>query len=84
MSRGAAESAADKYHGVSKFNPLTGEQAKSKSNAPAYTTVFGNALTDEAARDPRVVAITAAMPSGTGLDIMARRFASRVFDVGTA
>lgn len=79
-----AESAADKYHGVSRFNPLTGEQAKSKSNAPAYTTVFGNALTDEAARDPRVVAITAAMPSGTGLDIMARRFAARVFDVGIA
>ncbi len=79
-----AESAADKYHGVSKFDPLTGEQAKAKSNAPAYTTVFGNALTDEAARDPRVVAITAAMPSGTGLDIMARRFASRVFDVGIA
>jgi len=79
-----AESAADKYHGVSRFNPLTGEQAKSKSNAPAYTTVFGNALTDEAARDPRIVAITAAMPSGTGLDIMARRFAARVFDVGIA
>ena len=79
-----AESAADKYHGVSKFNPLTGEQAKAKSNAPSYTTVFGNALTDEAARDPRVVAITAAMPSGTGLDIMARRFAGRVFDVGIA
>ncbi|AWB48055.1 1-deoxy-D-xylulose-5-phosphate synthase [Gemmobacter aquarius] len=79
-----AESAADKYHGVSRFNPLTGEQAKSKSNAPAYTTVFGNALRDEAARDPRVVAITAAMPSGTGLDIMARRFAARVFDVGIA
>ena len=79
-----AESAADKYHGVSKFDPLTGEQAKAKSNAPSYTTVFGNALTEEAARDPRVVAITAAMPSGTGLDIMARRFASRVFDVGIA
>ncbi|MBD1204238.1 MAG: 1-deoxy-D-xylulose-5-phosphate synthase [Rhodobacteraceae bacterium] len=79
-----AESAADKYHGVSKFDPLTGEQAKAKSNAPSYTTVFGNALTDEAARDPRVVAITAAMPSGTGLDIMARRFASRVLDVGIA
>ena len=79
-----AENAADKYHGVSKFNPLTGEQAKAKSNAPSYTTVFGNALTDEAARDPRVVAITAAMPSGTGLDIMARRFAGRVFDVGIA
>ena len=79
-----AESAADKYHGVSKFDPQTGEQAKAKSNAPSYTTVFGNALTEEAARDPRVVAITAAMPSGTGLDIMARRFASRVFDVGIA
>ncbi|WP_394351568.1 1-deoxy-D-xylulose-5-phosphate synthase [Paragemmobacter ruber] len=79
-----AESAADKYHGVSKFDPETGEQAKAKSNAPAYTTVFGNALTDEAARDPRVVAITAAMPSGTGLDIMAKRFAARVFDVGIA
>jgi 1-deoxy-D-xylulose-5-phosphate synthase len=79
-----AESAADKYHGVSKFDRVTGEQAKAKSNAPAYTTVFGNALTDEAARDPKVVAITAAMPSGTGLDIMAKRFASRVFDVGIA
>ncbi|PLL12396.1 1-deoxy-D-xylulose-5-phosphate synthase [Tabrizicola sp. TH137] len=79
-----AETAADKYHGVSKFDPETGEQAKAKSNAPSYTTVFGNALTEEAARDPRVVAITAAMPSGTGLDIMARRFASRVFDVGIA
>ncbi len=79
-----AEAAADKYHGVGKFNPATGEQAKTKSNAPSYTTVFGNALTDEAARDPRVVAITAAMPSGTGLDIMAKRFAARVFDVGIA
>jgi 1-deoxy-D-xylulose-5-phosphate synthase len=79
-----AESAADKYHGVSKFDRVTGEQAKAKSNAPAYTTVFGNALTEEAARDPRVVAITAAMPSGTGLDIMAKRFAARVFDVGIA
>jgi 1-deoxy-D-xylulose-5-phosphate synthase len=79
-----AEASADKYHGVGKFNPATGEQQKAKSNAPSYTTVFGNALTDEAARDPRIVAITAAMPSGTGLDIMARRFASRVFDVGIA
>lgn len=79
-----AESAADKYHGVSKFDRVTGEQAKTKSNAPAYTTVFGNALTEEAARDPKVVAITAAMPSGTGLDIMAKRFAARVFDVGIA
>jgi 1-deoxy-D-xylulose-5-phosphate synthase len=79
-----AEAAADKYHGVSKFNPDTGEQAKAKSNAPSYTAVFGNALTDEASRDPRIVAITAAMPSGTGLDIMAKRFPSRVFDVGIA
>ncbi len=79
-----AEAAADKYHGVGKFNPETGEQAKAKSNAPSYTSVFGNALTDEAARDPRIVAITAAMPSGTGLDIMAKRFAARVFDVGIA
>jgi 1-deoxy-D-xylulose-5-phosphate synthase len=79
-----AESAADKYHGVAKFDVLTGVQAKSKSNAPAYTNVFGTALTDEAARDPRVVGITAAMPSGTGLDIMAARFPGRVFDVGIA
>ena len=79
-----AESAADKYHGVAKFDVATGVQAKSKSNAPAYTNVFGNTLTDEAARDPRIVAITAAMPSGTGLDIMAARFPGRVFDVGIA
>ena len=79
-----AEAAADKYHGVGKFNVVSGEQAKAKSNAPSYTAVFGNALTDEASRDARVVAITAAMPGGTGLDIMARRFASRVFDVGIA
>ena len=79
-----AESSADKYHGVGKFNPTTGEQAKSKSNAPAYTSVFGAALTEEAARDSRIVAITAAMPSGTGLDTMARRFPGRVFDVGIA
>jgi 1-deoxy-D-xylulose-5-phosphate synthase len=79
-----AETSADKYHGVGKFNPTTGEQAKSKSNAPAYTSVFGAALTEEAARDPRIVAVTAAMPSGTGLDIMARRFPGRVFDVGIA
>jgi 1-deoxy-D-xylulose-5-phosphate synthase len=79
-----AEASADKYHGVGKFNPETGEQAKAKSNAPSYTSVFGNALTDEATRDPKIVAITAAMPSGTGLDIMAKRFASRVFDVGIA
>ena len=79
-----AESAADKYHGVAKFDVATGVQAKSKSNAPAYTSVFGATLTDEAARDPRIVAITAAMPSGTGLDTMAARFPGRVFDVGIA
>ncbi|HMO72616.1 MAG TPA: 1-deoxy-D-xylulose-5-phosphate synthase [Paracoccaceae bacterium] len=79
-----AEGSADKYHGVSKFDVATGVQAKSKSNAPAYTSVFGNALTQAAAEDPRIVAITAAMPSGTGLDIMAKRFPARVFDVGIA
>jgi 1-deoxy-D-xylulose-5-phosphate synthase len=79
-----AETSADKYHGVAKFNVASGEQAKGKSNAPAYTKVFGETLTDEAARDPRIVAVTAAMPSGTGLDILAKRFPARVFDVGIA
>ncbi len=79
-----AESSADKYHGVAKFDVESGVQAKARSNAPAYTSVFGNALTDEAARDPRIVGVTAAMPSGTGLDIMAKRFPGRVFDVGIA
>ena len=79
-----AETSADKYHGVAKFDVATGAQAKSTSNAPAYTSVFGSTLTAEAARDPRIVAVTAAMPSGTGLDIMARRFPARVFDVGIA
>ena len=79
-----AEASADKYHGVAKFDVISGAQAKSKSNAPAYTAVFGQALTDEAARDPRIVGVTAAMPGGTGLDIMAARFPGRVFDVGIA
>jgi 1-deoxy-D-xylulose-5-phosphate synthase len=79
-----AENAADKYHGVAKFDVISGTQAKTKSNAPAYTTVFGQSLTDEAARDGKIVAVTAAMPSGTGLDIMAARFPARVFDVGIA
>ncbi|MDA7423369.1 1-deoxy-D-xylulose-5-phosphate synthase [Thalassococcus lentus] len=79
-----AEGSADRGHGVSKFDPVTGQQAKSKPNAPSYTSVFGKALTDEAARDPNVVAVTAAMPSGTGVDIMADRFPARVFDVGIA
>jgi 1-deoxy-D-xylulose-5-phosphate synthase len=79
-----AETSADKYHGVAKFDVPTGVQAKAKSNAPSYTSVFGNALAEAAARDPRIVAVTAAMPSGTGLDILSRRFPARVFDVGIA
>ncbi|MEL7117013.1 MAG: 1-deoxy-D-xylulose-5-phosphate synthase, partial [Pseudomonadota bacterium] len=79
-----AENSMDKYHGVAKFDVASGTQHKSKSNAPSYTSVFGKALTDEAARDPRVVAVTAAMPSGTGVNILADRFPERVFDVGIA
>ncbi|MEM6637806.1 MAG: 1-deoxy-D-xylulose-5-phosphate synthase [Pseudomonadota bacterium] len=79
-----AETSADKYHGVSKFDVASGTQKKSKGNAPSYTSVFGNALTAEAERDPRVVAVTAAMPAGTGVNILAKRFPSRVFDVGIA
>ena len=79
-----AEGADDKYHGVAKFDVATGVQAKGKSNAPSYTQVVGERLTQMAASDPRIVAITAAMPGGTGLDIMQRRFPARVFDVGIA
>jgi 1-deoxy-D-xylulose-5-phosphate synthase len=79
-----AETSDDKYHGVAKFDVASGAQVKAKSNAPAYTAVFGEALSNCAARDGRIVAVTAAMPSGTGLDIMANRFAARVFDVGIA
>ncbi len=79
-----AEDAADRGHGVGKFDPITGEQPKKRPNAPSYTKVFGEALTQEAEHDPAVVAVTAAMPSGTGVDIMAKRFASRVYDVGIA
>ncbi|MDJ0628131.1 MAG: 1-deoxy-D-xylulose-5-phosphate synthase [Rhodobacter sp.] len=79
-----AENSADKYHGVSKFDVVSGTQTKAKANAPAYTKVFGNALTAEAERDPKIVAVTAAMPSGTGVNIMADRFPARVFDVGIA
>jgi 1-deoxy-D-xylulose-5-phosphate synthase len=80
-----AESSADKYHGVGKFDVVSGAQARSGGNpAPAYTAVFGRALTEAAAADPRIVAVTAAMPGGTGLDIMAKRFPGRVFDVGIA
>ena len=79
-----AETSSDKYHGVSKFNVITGAQAKTPSNAPSYTGVFAEALVDEAKRDDRIVAITAAMPSGTGLDKFAELFPSRIFDVGIA
>ncbi|MES2336162.1 MAG: 1-deoxy-D-xylulose-5-phosphate synthase [Pseudomonadota bacterium] len=81
---GPAEGADDKYHGVSRFDISTGKQFKTPANAPNYTAVFGQCLTDEAARDPRIVAITAAMPGGTGLDVMQKRFPARVFDVGIA
>jgi 1-deoxy-D-xylulose-5-phosphate synthase len=79
-----AEGSADKYHGVSKFDVESGVQSKAKPNAPSYTSVFGQALTDAAGRDPNVVAVTAAMPSGTGVNIMAKQFPNRVFDVGIA
>ncbi|MCW5721868.1 MAG: 1-deoxy-D-xylulose-5-phosphate synthase [Devosia sp.] len=79
-----AESSADKYHGVSKFNVITGAQAKAPSNAPSYTSVFAQTLIQEAEADPRVVAVTAAMPSGTGLDKFAELFPDRIFDVGIA
>ncbi|MCB9994465.1 MAG: 1-deoxy-D-xylulose-5-phosphate synthase [Hyphomicrobiaceae bacterium] len=79
-----AESAADKYHGVSRFNVITGAQAKPKSNAPSYTSVFAKSLIAEAKRDPDIVAITAAMPAGTGLDKFAEIFPERAFDVGIA
>ena len=79
-----AEEAADKYHGVSKFNVITGAQAKAPSNAPSYTSIFAESLIAEAERDDKIVAITAAMPSGTGLDKFEKRFPTRTFDVGIA
>ena len=79
-----AEDARDKGHGVSKFDVETGEQRKSRSNAPSYTSVFAKALTDEATRDDRIVAVTAAMPDGTGLNLFGDRFPKRCFDVGIA
>jgi len=79
-----AEKSADKYHGVVKFDVATGAQAKSKPAAPAYTKVFAEALIKEAKKDEKVVAITAAMPSGTGLDLFAKEFPNRCFDVGIA
>ena len=79
-----AETSADKYHGVVKFDVATGAQAKSKSTAPQYTKIFADALIKEARKDDRIVAVTAAMPSGTGLDLFAERFPNRCFDVGIA
>ena len=79
-----AEASNDKYHGVSKFNVVTGEQVKATPSAPSYTGVFAEALMDEAARDDKIVAITAAMPSGTGLDKFALKYPERCFDVGIA
>ncbi len=81
---GPAEAAADKYHGVSKFDVVTGTQAKPKAGPPSYTKVFAESLIREAEADERIVAITAAMPSGTGLDLFAKRFPQRTFDVGIA
>ncbi len=79
-----AEASDDKYHGVVKFDVSTGKQDKPKSNAPSYTKVFGESLVKEARKDERIVAITAAMPSGTGIDIFAKAFPDRTFDVGIA
>jgi 1-deoxy-D-xylulose-5-phosphate synthase len=79
-----AEASDDKYHGVAKFDVATGAQSKAKANAPQYTRVFADALIRQAETDPKIVAITAAMPSGTGLDLFGKRFPDRCFDVGIA
>jgi 1-deoxy-D-xylulose-5-phosphate synthase len=79
-----AETSADKYHGVVAFDVATGAQAKSKAAAPAYTKVFAESLIKEAKKDDRIIAITAAMPSGTGLDLFGKAFPERTFDVGIA
>ncbi|MCY1708148.1 1-deoxy-D-xylulose-5-phosphate synthase [Pannonibacter sp. SL95] len=79
-----AEGARDKYHGVAKFDVITGKQAKPKANAPSYTSVFAQSLIQEAERDDKIVAVTAAMPEGTGLDLMQQVMPARVFDVGIA
>ena len=79
-----AEDSGDKYHGVSKFDVLTGKQAKSKSAKPSYTKVFANTLIKHAQNDTKIVAITGAMPSGTGLDLFQKKFPDRMFDVGIA
>ncbi|MEC6987172.1 MAG: 1-deoxy-D-xylulose-5-phosphate synthase [Pseudomonadota bacterium] len=79
-----AEDSGDKYHGVSKFNISTGEQKKSKSNAPSYTKVFAETLIKHAEQDTKIVGITGAMPSGTGLNLFEKKFPERTFDVGIA
>ena len=79
-----AEKATDHYHGVSKFDVITGEQVKSGTNLPAYTKVFANTLVKHAERDSKIVGVTAAMPGGTGMDIFAKEFPKRMFDVGIA
>ena len=79
-----AESSADKYHGVAKFNVITGAQEKPKPNAPTYTRVFAESLIQSARKDERIVGITAAMPDGTGMDLFAKEFPERAFDVGIA
>src|SRR3954453_14209935 len=79
-----AEKSADKYHGVVKFDVITGVQVKPRTNAPSYTKVFAESLVKEARKDDKIVAITAAMPSGTGLDLFGKEFPDRTFDVGIA
>ena len=79
-----AENALDRYHGVSKFNVKTGIQEKSKSNIPSYTKVFANTLIKHAEKDSKIIGITAAMPSGTGMDFFGEKFPKRMFDVGIA
>jgi len=79
-----AEKAGDKFHGVSKFNVITGEQKKSNTNVPSYTKVFANTLIKHAERDSKIIGITAAMPSGTGMDLFAKKFPNRMFDTGIA
>ena len=79
-----AEKSTDKYHGVTKFNVNTGVQEKSKSNIPSYTKVFANTLIKHAEKDSKIIGVTAAMPSGTGMDIFGEKFPSRMFDVGIA
>ena len=79
-----AEKSADKFHGVSKFNVKTGEQEKTKSNVPAYTKVFANTLVKHGEKDSKIIGITAAMPTGTGMDVFGKKFPNRMFDVGIA